>query len=226
MKFLSEIERHDFLAAACKIDDIVVRPAGEILNQRLGELNRELEEGRAGGDDHRRKAVRDILRNGRYRPSGRGKPAQEYLKRIWTNNGTIDLINNAVDVNNIFSLRHGLPVSAFDTGKIRGDLVIRLGREGESYVFNATGQVLECKDLVVVCDDRGPIGSPVKDSQETKLFPGASGVVFVVYCSRETMSEPDFLAATSELGDMMSEDCEDAVAEQPILFSIRAPRPT
>ena len=124
-----------------------------------------------------------------------------------------------VDVNNIFSLRHGLPVSAFDAGKIQGDLTIRLGREDESYIFNAAGQNLACKDLVVVCDETGPIGSPVKDSQRTKLFPGATAVVFVVYCSREVMTEQELITTSVQLGELMTEDCTEAKAEPPVLFS-------
>lgn len=219
MNFHLVIERPELMATASTIDGIVVRPAGVALQRRLGELDRDLKKGVAGGDDQRRKAIRDILRNGRYRPSGRGKPAQEYLSKVWTSNGTIDLINNVVDVNNIFSLRHGLPVSAFDAGKIQGDLTIRLGREDESYIFNAAGQNLACKDLVVVCDETGPIGSPVKDSQRTKLFPGATAVVFVVYCSREVMTEQELITTSVQLGELMTEDCTEAKAEPPVLFS-------
>lgn len=218
MNYRSEIERDDFLAAAVAIEGIEVRPAGEKLRQAFEQLYDDLRQGRAGGDDGRRQAVRDILRNGRYRPSGRSKPAQEYLSRVWTTQQSLDLINNAVDVNNIFSLRHGLPVSAFDAGKVRGTLTVRLGRDAESYVFNAAGQVLDCRDLVVVCDDRGPIGSPVKDSQDTKLFPGATGVIYVVYASREVMSEQDLLDASAQLGELMVLDCETARVEPAALF--------
>jgi DNA/RNA-binding domain of Phe-tRNA-synthetase-like protein len=218
MRYRSEIERADFMAVAVTVRDIEVRASGEGLRAAFERLYEDLRQGRAGGDDRRRQAVRDILRNGRYRPSGRSKPAQEYLSRVWSTQGAVDLINNAVDVNNLFSLRNGLPVSAFDLGAIRGDLTIRLGREDESFVFNAAGQVLDCHDLLVVCDDRGPIGSPVKDSQDTKLFPGATSVVYVVYTSRQVMTERELLDASTELGDLMLVDCATASVEPPLLF--------
>ncbi len=219
MEYKLEIDREDFMAAALRLEGIEVRASGPALRARLERVTAELRAGEAGGGDERRRAIRDLLRNGRFRPSGRSKPAQEYLMKVWSAQGTLDLINNAVDANNIFSLRHGLPVSAFDGGKIRGDrLTVRLGREGERYVFNAAGQELDCRDLVLVADERGPIGSPVKDSQATKLFEGATSVIYVVYGSREVMSPEDLLATSVELAQMMNEECPDFEEGDVVLF--------
>src|SRR4051812_32529572 len=48
-------------------------------------------------DDSVRSAVRDLLRHGGYKPTGRGKPASEYLVRAATE-GQLSSINLAVDV--------------------------------------------------------------------------------------------------------------------------------
>jgi len=218
MRFHRELEKDHFLAAGVVVRGIEIRPSGPALEARADELLADLAAGRAGGGEPTRAAVRDLLRNGRYRPSGRSKPAQEYLDRVFREQGRIDLINNAVDVNNSVSLRHGLPISAFDVDKVQGDRVIRLGRAGERYVFNASGQDLDCEDLVVVCDDRGPIGSPVKDSQATKLFEGATSAVYVVYASDVVTSTDALLAVAAELGRLLVEDCPAATAEPPAIF--------
>lgn len=219
MELRLDLARGDLTAAAVEVRGVEVRPSGPPLLGRLERLYAELREGRAGATEARRKAVRALLRNGRYSPSGRGKPACEYLDAVFRAEGRLDLINNAVDANNLVSLRTGLPVSAFDLALLRGDLVIRLGLDEERYVFNASGQELHCRDLVVVCDDRGPIGSPVKDSQATKLFPGATGVVYVVYGNSEDLSAEALLGIAAELGEALAEDCPGAEASPPRIFS-------
>lgn len=212
-----ELDKEHFIAAAIMIDDIEVKPSGYALSERFEALYTDFQE--VGGGETNRKAVRDLLRNGKFRPSGRSKPAQEYLSRVFKENGRIDLINNVVDVNNFISLRYGIPLSVFDVDAIQGDVVtLRLGREDESYIFNATGQELDCRDLVVVCDARGPIGSPVKDSQATKVFPGASSILYVVYASEATTSTVALLEIAAEVGELMKEDCPEAVVHQPQLF--------
>ena len=225
MEFRCELEREDFLAVAIAIEQIEVRPSGPALEGRLEVLYGELAGGRAGIDDRSRAATRSVLRNGRYRPSGRGKPASEYLLGVWQKQGRLDSINNAADANNLVSLRHGLPVSAFDVRALRGDLVVRLGRPGEAYVFNASGQILDCADLVAVCDESGPVGSPVKDSQATKVFPGTDAVLYVVYGSLAVAEREQLLAVAAELGEVLVEDCPGARAGDPRPFVRGALRP-
>ena len=64
-------------------------------------------------DDAVRGAVRDLLRHGGYKPTGRGKPASEYLIRAVTE-GALSSINAAVDCCNAVSLHSGLPISVVD----------------------------------------------------------------------------------------------------------------
>lgn len=213
-----ELGKDNFMAAAIMIRAVDVRPSGSALTERFETLYEDLRAGRTGGSEANRKALRDLLRNGRFRPSGRSKPAQEYLARVFSQNGRIDLINNIVDINNFISLRYGLPLSAFNGDTISGDVVIRLGHPEERYVFNASDQEMDCQDLVVVCDDRGPMGSPVKDSQSTKVFPGVTSVLFVVYASEVTNSRSDLLEITAEIGKLMIEDCPEAEIDEPKLF--------
>src|SRR3954469_9551184 len=60
-----------------------------------------------------RAAVRDLLRHGGYKPTGRGKPASEYLIRAAAEGG-LGSINAAVDACNAVSLHSGLPISVID----------------------------------------------------------------------------------------------------------------
>src|SRR5690349_6711452 len=64
-------------------------------------------------NDAIRAAVRDLLRHGGYKPTGRGKPASEYLLRA-VSEGALGSINPAVDACNVASLHSGLPISVVD----------------------------------------------------------------------------------------------------------------
>ena len=66
-----------------------------------------------GRSEDVRRAVRDLLRHGGYKPTGRGKPASEYLVRA-ANDGNLISINAAVDACNVASLHSGLPISVVD----------------------------------------------------------------------------------------------------------------
>ncbi|MCX6096778.1 MAG: hypothetical protein NT125_08770, partial [Candidatus Bipolaricaulota bacterium] len=93
----------------------------------------------AGGEEfipaERRARVRKILRHGHYQPSGRGRPASEFLLRAALEK-SFPLVNGPVDVNNAVSLASGLPGSIFDADLSGTHLLLRRGLPGESYVFN------------------------------------------------------------------------------------------
>ena len=134
----------------------------------------------------RRARVRDMLRFGRYKPAGRGKPASEFLLRAALSD-SFPLVNGPVDINNALSLASGLPGSIFDADLSGTDLLLRRGRPRESYVFNPSGQAIDLEDLLVVCRREGeswvPCGNPVKDAMETKIRPETQRVVAVLYAS-------------------------------------------
>jgi DNA/RNA-binding domain of Phe-tRNA-synthetase-like protein len=145
-------------------------------------------EARRAGEEYvsagMRASVRKMLRYGKYHPSGRGKPASEFLLRVALQN-EFPLVNAPVDVNNVISLASGLPASIFDSDVSGTHLLIRRGHPGEAYLFNTSGQSIDLQDLVVVCrKNQGnwePCGNPVKDSVATKISRGTKDVIAVIY---------------------------------------------
>ena len=113
-----------------------------------------------------RGAVRDLLRFGGYKPTGRGKPSSEYLVRA-VGEGKLPSINAAVDACNAVSFRSGLPISVVDLGRATAPLAVRVVEEGR-YVFNASGQELDVGGLLCLWDADGPCANAVKDAQRTK----------------------------------------------------------
>ena len=118
-------------------------------------------------DEVVRAAVRDMLRHGGYKPTGRGKPASEYLVRA-ASEGALGPINLAVDACNAVSLQSGLPISVVDLDRARAPFRIGIAPAGTSYVFNDSGQEIDLEGLVCLYDADGPVGNAVRDSQRTK----------------------------------------------------------
>lgn len=126
-----------------------------------------------------RAAVRDLLRHGGYKPTGRGKPASEYLVQA-AERGTLGSINPAVDACNVASLHSGLPISVVDVD--RCSLPLRIGVAGaEQYVFNASGQTIDLEGLLCLFDVEGPCANAVKDSQRTKTHDATRATLSVVW---------------------------------------------
>ncbi|MCP3163591.1 phenylalanine--tRNA ligase beta subunit-related protein [Myxococcus qinghaiensis] len=118
-------------------------------------------------DDSVRSAVRDMLRHGGYKPTGRGKPASEYLVRA-AGDGSLGTINTAVDLCNAVSLHSGLPVSVVDLDRATAPFRVAIAPEGAQYVFNASGQSIDLAGLLCLFDAEGPCANAVKDAQRTK----------------------------------------------------------
>ena len=152
-----------------------------------------------------RAAVRDVLRKGGYKPTGRGKPASEFLLGAALENG-LPRINNLVDINNLVSLVRAHPISIFDADLIGPELSIRFGRETEAYVFNPAGHQMDVRGLPVVC--RGsqlePVGNAVKDSMLCKVRAETRHVIAIVYGTR-VLPAALIEAACTELAGLLSE---------------------
>ena len=121
-------------------------------------------------DDAVREAVRALLRHGGFKPTGRSKPASEYLLKA-VREGLLSPINAAVDACNVVSFHSGLPISVVDLDRARPPLRVGVAPAGASYVFNASGQAIDLGGLLCLFDADGPCANAVKDAQRTKTGP-------------------------------------------------------
>ncbi|RKH42953.1 phenylalanine--tRNA ligase beta subunit-related protein [Corallococcus sicarius] len=135
-------------------------------------------------DDAVRGAVRDLLRHGGYKPTGRGKPASEYLVRA-SGDGTLNTINAAVDACNAVSLHSGLPISVVDLDRAKAPFRVATAIQGDSYVFNASGQTIDLEGLLCLFDTEGPCSNAVKDAQRTKTDPTTRRTLTLIWGTRE-----------------------------------------
>jgi DNA/RNA-binding domain of Phe-tRNA-synthetase-like protein len=131
-------------------------------------------------DESVRTAVRDMLRVGGYKPTGRGKPASEYLVRAATE-GVLGSINIAVDICNGVSLHSGFPISIVDLERAHEPFRIEIASEDAKFVFNASGQEIDLGGLVCLFDADGPCANAVRDSQRTKTHAGTQATLSVIW---------------------------------------------
>lgn len=201
------ISRDDLALGLVRVEGVQIGPAAPALVEEL-EL---WIDHRNGGtlvpeEEAIRKASRDMLRNGEYKPTGRGKPASEYLMRA-ASEGNFPRINGPVDANNLVSLKYCVPISVWDLELAATDEAeFRLGAESEHYVFNSAGQELDLHDLVCGCGLHAgqtpasqPMVTPIKDSLATKLRPGTTQLAGCIYYPIGAANRAGLEAATDEL---------------------------
>lgn len=133
-------------------------------------------------DDAVRAAIRDLLRHGGFKPTGRSKPASEYLVKA-AEGGFLGAINPAVDACNVASLHSGLPISVVDLDRARAPFRVAIAPAGSQYVFNASGQEIDIGGLLCLWDADGPCANAVKDAQRTKTHPGTTRTLSVVWAT-------------------------------------------
>jgi len=141
-----------------------------------------------------RAAARNLLRHGGYKPTGRGKPASEYLVKA-AGNETLRSINAAVDACNVVSLHSGLPISVVDLDAISPPLRVGLTAAGVRYVFNPSGQELDASGLLSLRDAEGPVANAVKDCQRTKTHDGSRRLLCLVWGTNALPGRADEAAA-------------------------------
>ncbi len=160
--------------------------------------------------DKMQKGIRSLLRTFGFHPSGRSRPASEFLAKDLGNRGSFNPINNVVDINNHISLLYNLPISVIDLDKSGSELSLRVGAPEEKYIFNREGQELTLKNLIVIAkngDSHKPIGSPVKDSQETKVFENTKNILFVIYTSSTITTECELKEINDRIALLLDKEC-------------------
>ena len=167
-----------------------------------------------------RVAIRELLRWGGFKPTGRSKPASEYLANAAkAADDSFPHISNLVDINNLVSLQTGWPCSIVDLELARAKAIeVRLGRKGETYVFNSAGQFIDLAGLICLANVHGdPIANPVKDSMKTKVRESTSRVLFVTYASKRIASKSDVMQVLEHVGQLLRQHAGAGAVESQCL---------
>ena len=160
-KEITEMETH--IRTTCKLEDINKFPPIQATRQAYKRL---------GKDPNR------------YRPSA------EALRRRILRDLPLYKIDTLVDIINLLSIQSGYSIGGFDAGKIDGDLVLGVGREGEIYHGIGRGE-LNIAGLPVYRDNQGGVGTPTSDEERTKIDMNTGKLLMIIngYSGKDGLQE-------------------------------------
>jgi DNA/RNA-binding domain of Phe-tRNA-synthetase-like protein len=108
------------------------------------------------------------------------RPSNEALLRRVRKDQPLPRVNSLVDVINWCSVEFQLPYGLYDRAPISGDIVLRIGREGEEYA-GIRKDTVHVSGRFALVDDRGPFGNPTSDSARTMVTSSTTSALVVVY---------------------------------------------
>ena len=160
-KEITEVETH--IRTTCKLEDINKFPPIQATRQAYKRL---------GKDPNR------------YRPSA------EALRRRILRELPLYKIDTLVDIINLLSIQSGYSIGGFDAGKIDGDLVLGVGREGEIYHGIGRGE-LNIAGLPVYRDNQGGVGTPTSDEERTRIDMNTGKLLMIIngYSGKDGLQE-------------------------------------
>jgi len=108
------------------------------------------------------------------------RPSSEALLRRVRRGDELPRINSAVDIINWCSFESQLPFGLYDVDRIQGDVMLRLGADGEAYAGIRKDEVHVAGRLTLV-DDLGPFGNPTSDSARTMVSTATTRLMVVIF---------------------------------------------
>jgi phenylalanyl-tRNA synthetase beta chain len=99
-------------------------------------------------------------------------------------------ISPVVDVTNYVMLELGQPMHAYDLGKLRGDIRVRMARAGEPVTLLDGRTVEAAEDVLLITDEEGPVGlAGIMGGQRTSVSVDTTDVFFeVAYFSPQAIA--------------------------------------
>ena len=130
----------------------------------------------------------------KHRPS-----SEALLRRVLQGRGLPEL-GPVVDVCNLASLEHQMPLGLYDRDTVRGIVDVRVGRDGEGY-DGIRGQRVNLHQRLLLADEDGPFGAPTSDSLRTSITASTRNLAVVLFCpaNRATQSLSTALERVSGL---------------------------
>jgi DNA/RNA-binding domain of Phe-tRNA-synthetase-like protein len=146
----------------------------------------------------------------------RWRPSSEAMIRRILKDKTLFRINSLVDINNIISIRYRLPIGLYDLDKVKGRIKLGIGRDDLSFV-GLTGREYNTDGKPVVMDDLGVIGSPIVDSDRTKIIPETSNALAIIFSSKDE-SFTHSLNAGKDFASFAARFHPESKVEEPFLL--------
>jgi DNA/RNA-binding domain of Phe-tRNA-synthetase-like protein len=133
------------------------------------------------------------------------RPSSEALLRRVLQGRGLPQVDAVVDVCNLCSLEHQLPLGLYDRDQVRGAARARLGRAGEGYEGIRKERV-NVSGRLVLADEAGPFGAPTADSLRTAVTDATRHVLAVVYCPNDR-ADADLSGALESIAQRLTRYC-------------------
>lgn len=133
------------------------------------------------------------------------RPSSEALLRRVVQGRGLPRVNLAVDVCNLCSLEHQLPLGLYDRDTLKGAIHVRVGRDGEGYP-GIRKQRVHLAGRLLLADDDGAFGAPTSDSTRTAVHAGTRNLVVVVFCPAERAGN-QLSTALEHIADLLTRFC-------------------
>ena len=136
--------------------------------------------------------IRDMLRHGGFGPSGRNKPAHEYLsvplKRDGFPNKRDQCRCRCVQCDFLHS---GPPISVVDFDRLKPPLTLELCPKDCAYPFNPSGQIFEGRRTIGVVGSTRTFCNPCQDSQRSKTSDKSRNTLTIVWGHKDLKSHTE-----------------------------------
>ncbi len=139
--------------------------------------------------------------------------AEKLLRRIIKGEG-LEPINNIVDLSNILSLSYKCPVGTFDYEKLNGDIILRAGISGESFL-SLGNQELNIEGFPIFADATGPFGSTTSDSARTSVDLNTKTILLTIFGFEENF---DFTGAMKLAEQLIVDYAEGQIVISEMLY--------
>ena len=108
------------------------------------------------------------------------RPSSEALLRRVLQGKGVPRVNALVDVCNLISLEHQLPLGLYDRDRVRGPIRVRVGAEDEGYAGIRKSWV-HLAGRMLLADEDGPFGAPTSDSRRTAVAESTRNALVIVF---------------------------------------------
>lgn len=136
------------------------------------------------------------------------RPAAEALIRRILAGKPVPTINTLVDSYNLASIRTGIALGAFDAGKLKGDLTLRLAQAGEKFLGIGMSEpiTLGGNELVVADEEKLIAVYPYRDAEGTKVTAATRNLCLLV-CGAPGIGEGALVEASRVAVDYITKFC-------------------
>ncbi len=184
-KLRFEVEREGLSAWLAKLSDLKLGKSSkefEVYEQNIFSEIRSKDDLDSMKDDPLFRSYRDLYWTFGMDPT-KLRVSSEALRRRILRGLNLWRISDVVDVANLASAFHKLPIGLVDDAQRVGELRVRTAQKGEEFV-RIGGKTIHCRGReIVLADDEKIIcfGYATHDSEQTKVGPETRDVLFLIY---------------------------------------------